>query len=185
MRTKYLIRLSSTAAEKKKVTAQIAVHKLMKDGTVKEQVVTVKVGNSLEDKTGRIDYQGYEVSEINPGLDLVIFSNGVEIGIGETRGADKEAVFKSQIYYTVEEHFRRQLRLRPSGIKVLSLFFIDKVDNYALEDGIIRRLFNMAFEEVQAQYEQRDPDWKDKSTESVQGAYFAQRRVKGEVVLRR
>src|SRR5438128_585647 len=176
------IRLHSVATEKKKVTAQIAVHKLMKDGSVKEQVVTVKVGDSLQDKTGRIDYHGYEVSEINPGLDIVIFSNGVEIGVGETRGADKAAIFKAQIHYTVEEHFRRQLRLRPSGIKVLSLFFIDKVDNYALEDGIIRRLFNTAFEEVRAQYEQRDTEWKDLSTESVQGAYFAQRKVKGEII---
>jgi type III restriction enzyme len=176
------LKLINTTTERKKVTAQIAVHKLMKDGTVKEQAVTVKVGDSLEDKTGRIDYQGYEVSEINPGLDMVIFSNGVEIGVGETRGADKESVFKAQIHYTVEEHFRRQLRLRPSGIKVLSLFFIDKVDNYALEDGIIRRLFKTAFEEVRAEYTQRDPEWQDKATESVQGAYFAQRKVKGEVI---
>ncbi len=160
----------------------MAVHKLMKDGTVKEQVVTVKVGDSLEDKTGRIDYQEYEVSEINPGLDIVIFSNGVELGVGETRGADKEAIFKAQIHYTVEEHFRRQARLRQSGIKVLSLFFIDKVDNYVLEDGIIRRLFNEAFEELKAQYVPRDPYWKDKRVSDVQGAYFAQRKVKGEVI---
>jgi type III restriction enzyme len=109
------IRLNSTATEKKKVTAQIAVHKLMKDGTVKEQVVTVKVGDSLQDKTGRIDYQGYEVSEINPGLDVVLFSNGVEIGVGETRGADKEAIFKAQIHSTVEEHFTATCgRVEPS-----------------------------------------------------------------------
>jgi type III restriction enzyme len=176
------LRLISTAAEKKKVTAQLAVHKLMKDGNVKEQVVTIKVGDSLEDKTGRIEYQGYEVSEINPGLDMVIFSNGVEIGVGETRGADKEAVFKAQIHYTVEEHFRRQLRLRPSGIKVLSLFFIDKVDNYTKEDGIIRRLFNEAFDELRAQYAGRDAYWKDKATKDVHDGYFAQRKVKGEIV---
>src|SRR5450755_343084 len=176
------LRLASTAAEKKKVTAQLAVHKLMKDGNVKEQVVTIKVGDSLEDKTGRIEYRGYEVSEINPGLDLVIFSNGVEIGVGETRGADKEAIFKAQIHYTVEEHFRRQLRLRPSGIMVLSLFFIDKVDNYALEDGIIRRLFIEAFEQLRAQYAGRDAYWKDKATKDVHDGYFAQRKVKGEIV---
>ncbi len=176
------LRLVSIATEKKKVTAQIAVHKLMKDGTVKEQVVTVKVGDTLEEKTGRIDYNGYEVSEINPGLDLVLFSNGIEIGVGETRGADKEAIFKAQIHYTVEEHFRRQLRLRRDGIKVLSLFFIDRVDNYALEDGIIRRLFHEAFDGVRAQYAERDPYWQDKAAASVQGAYFAQRKVKGEVV---
>jgi len=112
----------------------------------------------------------------------VVFSNGVEIEVGETKGADRDALFKAQIHYTVEEHFRRQLKLRDSGIKVLSLFFIDKVDNYILEDGIIRRLFDKAFNELRTQYEQRDPYWKDKASEHVQGAYFAQRRVKGEVM---
>src|SRR5205807_3770799 len=73
------LKIITTTTEKKKVTTQIAIHKLMKDGTVKEQAVTVRVGDSLQDKTGRVDYQGYEVSEINPGLDIVIFSNGVEI----------------------------------------------------------------------------------------------------------
>src|SRR5260370_17027672 len=42
------LKLLHTATEKKKVTAQIAVHKLMKDATVKKQVLTVKVGDSLQ-----------------------------------------------------------------------------------------------------------------------------------------
>ena len=35
-----------------------------------------------------------------------------------------------QIRRTIEEHLDKELRLRPQGIKVLSLFFIDKVANY-------------------------------------------------------
>lgn len=169
------LRLVDIKTEKKNINAQIAVHKLMKDGTVKEQVVTVKPGDQLKDKTGRIEYEGFEVSEINPGLDMVIFSNGVEMTKGETRGADKDAIFKAQIRYTIEEHLRRQVRLKPAGIKVLSLFFIDRVSNYISDEGIIRRLFNQAFNELKGKY----PDLKDVRAEDVQKAYFAQRRVKG------
>ena len=31
---------------------------------------------------------------------------------------------------TIKEHLDKELRLRPQGIKVLSLFFIDVVDHY-------------------------------------------------------
>ncbi len=35
-----------------------------------------------------------------------------------------------QIRRTIGEHLQKEKKLRPLGIKVLSLFFIDKVDNY-------------------------------------------------------
>lgn len=178
------IRLVSITSVKMTLTAQLAVHKLMKGGTVKEQVVTVRVGDSLREKTGRVEYEGYEVSEINPGLDMVMFANGVELGVGETQGADKEAIFKEQIRYTVEEHFHRQIKLRPLGIKVLSLFFIDRVDNYRLPESIIRRLFAQAFIELRAKYAQKYPEWKDIDPEAVQGAYFASKRTReGDIIL--
>lgn len=173
------LRLVGITTVKRSITAQIVVHKLMKDGTIKEQVVTVKVGDSLREKTGRIEYEDFTVSEINPGFDMVIFTNGIEIVIGETRGADKEAIFRMQIRYTIEEHLRRQARLRPTGIKVLSLFFIDRVDNYVAEDGIIRRIFEEAFSEFREKY----PELRNIRAEDVQKAYFAQRRVKGGEVI--
>jgi len=178
------LRLEAITAKKNTLTAAIAVHKLMKDGTIKEQVVTVKPGDSLQEKTGRIEYAEFEVSEINAGLEIVVFSNGVEIGVGETRGADKSAIFKAQIYYTVEEHFRKQMKLQQYGIKVLSLFFIDRVDNYAEQGSIIRCLFTQAFNEIRARYADRYPGWQGQDPESVQAAYFAQRRTKnGEILL--
>jgi type III restriction enzyme len=178
------LRLEAIASKKSTLTASIAVHKLMKDGTIKEQVVTIKPGDSLQAKTGRFEYEEFEVSEINPGLEMVVFSNGVEIGVGETRGADKTAIFKTQIYYTVEEHFRKQIKLQPHGIKVLSLFFIDRVDNYASQGSIIRRLFTQAFNELKAKYAAKYPGWQDQDPEGVQAAYFAQRRTKnGEILL--
>jgi type III restriction enzyme len=173
------LRLVGITAEKKTIAAQIEVHKLMKDGTVKPQMIKVKAGDSLKEKTGRVDYAGYEVSEINAGLDLVVFANGIELSVGEAQGDDKEAIFKAQIRYTIEEHIRRQVRLRKEGIKVLSLFFIDRVDNYATENGVIRRLFREAFNDLKW----RDPALSDVDPESVQGAYFAQRKVKGGAIV--
>ena len=178
------LRLDAITSKKSTLIAFIAVHKLLKDGTIKEQVVTVKPGDSLQEKTGRVEYAEFEVSEINAGLEMVVFSNGIEIGIGETRGADKTAIFKAQIYYTVEEHFRKQIKLQPYGIKVLSLFFIDRVDNYAAQGSIIRRLFTQAFNELKARYVERSPVWQNQDPEDVQAAYFAQRRTKnGEILL--
>lgn len=179
------LRLEAITSKKKNtLMASLAVHKLMRDGTIKEQVVTVRPGDSLQEKTGRVEYSEFEVSEINAGLEMIVFANSVEIGVGETRGADKSAIFKAQIYYTVEEHFRKQMKLQPYGIKVLSLFFIDRVDNYAAQGSIIRRLFAQAFDELKARYTERYPVWQGQDPEDVQAAYFAQRRTKnGDMLL--
>lgn len=61
---------------------------------------------------------------------------------------------------------------------MLSLFFIDRVDNYAREDGIIRRQFVKAFNEIKAGF----AEWKHADPEQVQAAYFAQKRRKGGAV---
>lgn len=172
------IRLEETSTRKNTITARIAIHKLMKSGVVKEQVVTVKHGDSLEEKAGRPEYAGFVIDEISPAGRYVRFANNIELRVGESRGADREAIFEAQIRYTVEEHFRRQARLRPYGIKVLSLFFIDRVDNYAQEDGVIRQLFIKAFNELKKDH----PEWQEISPDHVQAAYFAERRRRGGIV---
>ncbi len=172
------LRLENIRAAKKKLTARIAVHKLMKGGAVKEKVVTVGPDDSLERKTGRKEYAGFDVEEISLGGKYVRFGNGFELKVGESSGADQEAIFESQIQYTIEEHFRKQARLRSEGIKVLSLFFIDRVDNYRDENGVIRRLFSQAFDELKTKH----PEWTGIDPSEVQAAYFAQRRHKGGAI---
>jgi type III restriction enzyme len=174
------IRLVKVEAKKKTITASMIVHQLMKSGTITEQPVTVKPGDKLQEKTGREEYAGYEIEEINPGEQCVRFANNQELAVGSEIGADKDALFEAQIHYTIEQHFRRQQKLKAQGIKVLSLFFIDRVDNYAAADGMIKRLFNEAFNALKLVY----PDWKDRSATEVQAAYFASHRTKsGELVL--
>jgi type III restriction enzyme len=172
--------LRNIKTQKKTITARLTLHKRLKSGTVKETTLTVRPGDSLEDKANRREYAGFEIEEINPGGGFLRFANNREITVGEEIGVDKDAIFEAQIRYAVEEHLRKQERLRAAGLKVLTLFFIDRVDNYAAKDGIIRRLFNQAFNEAKRQF----PTWKDRSPEEIQAAYFAQRRTRsGEVIL--
>ncbi|HEX5398363.1 MAG TPA: DEAD/DEAH box helicase family protein [Verrucomicrobiae bacterium] len=172
------MRLMEIKTVKTMLTARVAVHRLMAKGAVKEKVVTVSPGDSLEDLTKRPEYAPFVVEEITD--QSVIFGNGVELRLGEAKGADKEAIFEAQIRYTVEAHFRKQAAVKAQGIKVLTLFFIDRVDNYAKEDGIIRRLFDKAFNELK----ERFPDWKDVAVDKVKAAYFATRKTKtGEAIL--
>ena len=172
------LRLDAVHTDRKTVTAKIAVHSLMKTGVVKEQIVTVKPGESLEKKANRSEYGDFVVEEINISDQSVLFTNNTEIRVGESRGADKEAIFEAQIRYTVQEHFRKQKRVRKQGIKVLSLFFIDRVDNYAKEDGMIRVLFNNAFNELKV-----NSEFKGMDAQKAQAAYFASRKTRtGEVI---
>ena len=165
------VRLNNIQSRRNNLTARLSVHKLMRDKTVKEQSITVKLGDNLAEKTNRPEYSDYIVDEINLFSDFIRFTNGVEVERGESKGEDKKAIFETQIRLTIEEHFRKQERLKPFNIKVLSLFFIDRVDNYALETGVIRQLFNKCFNELKQKY----TDWKDKDVESVQESYFAKR----------
>lgn len=172
------LRLDSISTQKHTITARIAVHKLIRGGVIKEQVVTVRPGDSLEDKTGRPEYASFVIDEINPGQDSVLFGNGIELMVGESKGADKEAIFESQIKYTLEEHFRKQRKYNDQGVKVLSLFFIDRVDNYAPSDGLIRKLFVKAFDELA----QTHTEWQGSNVEEIQAAYFAEKRHRGGII---
>ncbi|WP_301677239.1 DEAD/DEAH box helicase family protein [Methanoculleus methanifontis] len=166
------LRLEAIQTQKRTITAKITVHKLMKSGQVKETAITVRPGDSLEEKTNRAEYASFMVDEINPGAGFVRFANNIELGIGEELGADRDVLFDAQIRHTIEEHMRKQARLNEKGIKVLSLFFIDKVANYASEDGIIRKLFDQAFDDLKARY----PGWNELSPSEVRAAYFAEKR---------
>jgi len=169
------VRLLDVKTEKRTLTARLAVHKLLKSGAVKEAVITVKPGDSLAAKTGRDEYEGFEIAEIDAGAGFVRFANEVEVTLGQAVGADREALFRAQLGETIESHFRKQRRVRESGVKVLSLVFIDRVENYVADDGVIRRLFDEEFHRAAARF----TEWADVDPADVRAAYFAEKRRKG------
>lgn len=68
---------------------------------------------------------------------------------------------------------QRQQALKAQGIKVLSLFFIDRVKNYTASDGMIKRLFDESFERLKRHYD----DFKDLSANEVRQGYFSKPKV--------
>jgi len=53
---------------------------------------------------------------------------------GESIGGSNDSIYREMIRETIREHFRKEAMLRQHGIKVLSLFFVDKVASF-LGDG--------------------------------------------------
>ena len=101
----------------------------------KTKKVTVKNGQDLYkvSKERECYKDGFQIAEINsePGNEFVIFSpSGVKLFVGEEIGGYGDDVKKIQIKNTIEEHLRKLKIVKEKGIKVLSLFFIDKVSNY-------------------------------------------------------
>jgi type III restriction enzyme len=127
------VRLLSTSNKKGKVTAtvELDVQRLL---YVSRDKVTVQPGDDLQQITGRAVYADCLVQNIGckAGEEYLDLSNLEKpLRIGEAFGdVDNDALKRIMIRRTIEEHLDKELRLSPQGIKVLSLFFIDVVDNY-------------------------------------------------------
>ncbi|MEX2492352.1 MAG: DEAD/DEAH box helicase family protein [Nitrospirales bacterium] len=118
---------------KKGIKAKLRIH-VQTDSGPKEKSVTIKNGADLFTLSNeRAHYKnGFEVAEINaePGNEYIRFSNGRTLRQGEEMGAMRDDVWRAQIKHTIKRHLEKELQIRGRGIKVLSLFFIDRVANY-------------------------------------------------------
>lgn len=111
---------------------------------------TVHVGDELELVTGNALYQGIRVQQVeNEGVYFVPESVGFVPLDNNNATADDEALIRQMIRETIKRHLSRAVLLRPKGIKVLSLFFLDTVSNYRkYENGVrTRGLYADIFED--------------------------------------
>tara|TARA_R110001599_G_scaffold348751_1_gene576302 strand:- start:8517 stop:11480 length:2964 start_codon:yes stop_codon:yes gene_type:complete len=171
-------------------SASVVVFEDTPNGT-KEKTVKLKQGTDLSDHSNRPGYQGYVVDEIyaEPGAEYVRFSNNVVLEPEQEKDGIHDDVLKEQIRQTVEEHFKKERNLQKQGldVKVLSLFFIDKVANYryydqygAVQKGKIARWFEEAYCDLVA-----SPLFSDlpkRGVEQVHNGYFAEVKKKGKMV---
>lgn len=110
-------------------------------GSVRRQLVKVQDGDLLERIAGRSLYADFRVGEINTAKDAQFmelrYPNGeVLLKQGQAHGdVDVLSLQREMIRRTIREHLDKELHLRPLGIKVLSLFFIDTVDMYRKYDA--------------------------------------------------
>ncbi|NLY03674.1 MAG: DEAD/DEAH box helicase family protein, partial [Campylobacter sp.] len=157
-------------------------------GATKRVTKTIKDNTDLYKLTKRDVYSDINVLEIyvEDENEYVQFSNGTYLKIGESMGdVDEDSIKRLQIRKTIEEHLDKEMKLNPSEIKVLSLFFIDRVANYRYydEDGVAQKgKFAQWFEEEYLKII-KYPKYKtlfekhkdlDKDVEKIHDGYFSQ-----------
>jgi type III restriction enzyme len=173
----YIHVLSLERKNKTSSYAKVEVDKGDERG-LQRQVINVAPGDDLAQRTGRSIYEGYYVEAINHAENCLEFSNGKVLYVGKRNESLHEEILKRQIELTIEDHFEKQQKLASENIKVLSLFFIDKVANYREynENGYTKGKFAKWFEEAFAKVAAR-PRYAgvlgDLTAEQVHDGYFA------------
>lgn len=154
---KAYVRLVSTGNKDGVVSAKVELDVLSK-GAVTRKTVSVKAGDTLFQKSGkRSMYDGWQIDDISckEGDEYILFLNQTEpLRINQVLGGtDDDFIKQLQLRKTIEEHLDRELQLSHLGIKVLSLFFIDRVANYREYDSdgnAVKGKYARWFEEVYA-----------------------------------
>ncbi|PLY12896.1 MAG: restriction endonuclease subunit R [Sedimenticola sp.] len=134
------VRLVAVSNKRGTISAKIALDMQMAGG-VQRQEVTVQDGDDLEQTSKRAIYADFRVGEINTAkgeefMELRYPGGEAFLAPGQAHGdVDALAVQREMIRRTIREHLDKEKRLRPLGIKVLSLFFIDEVARYRTYDA--------------------------------------------------
>ena len=154
------------------------------DGSIERKPVNVKNGQDLAVVTGNAAYEGWRINELSIEPESAeIFPHGW-LQTGETIGGSNDSIYREMIRETIREHFRKEMQLRDQGIKVLSLFFVDKVASFLGEgynnntaDGDFVKWFDELFNEER----RKNPMWNDllpSDAIEYRRAYFAS--IKGK-----
>lgn len=127
-----------SVSNKNGITAKLELDVRDKSGKSKRASKDVRAGDDLKMITKLDEYDDLMIRHIYTaeGNQYIEFTNDMELKVGENLGSVDDLLIKRvQIQKTIEEHLNKELVLNPKGIKVLSLFFIDKVSNYRIYDG--------------------------------------------------
>ncbi|RZS53154.1 type III restriction-modification system endonuclease [Sphaerotilus mobilis] len=136
-----LLRIASRAGQ---ITASVELDVLGSAGHVRRQTVSVQDGDELQRITGRELYAGMRIGTLRTAarqskqealMALHLPDGPVYLREGEQHaGIEPLVLARLMIRRTIREHLRKQRRLRPLGVKVLSLFFVEAVARYRLHD---------------------------------------------------
>jgi len=191
------VRLLSVQNRRNVITARVELDVETRTG-VQRKEVTVQDGDDLEQTTRRAMYADCRIGEIRvrAGNELMElrFPGGEEyLKPGQAWGdVDASSLQREMIKRAIKEHLDKEKRLRPQGIKVLTLFFIDAVGKYrqySEDGGPIKGEYARIFEEEYKRWA-RHPDYNtlfeevdlDRSAEEVHEGYFSIDRRTGRSV---
>lgn len=153
------LKLIEVKTGKNGISARIEVYKKTRSDADK-MIMNFKAGDDIFTKTRLQVYDEVEfIQDIDAthGFESVTFSGNPEKITLESATLEDEAMKRAQIAKTIEEHLNKELQFQNSGqrIKVLSLFFLDKVENYRIYDeegkpslGRYARIFEEEYERL-------------------------------------
>jgi type III restriction enzyme len=160
---------------------------ILQNRKLQRKTKTIKGNSDLFEITKRDVYDGFIVKEIyaEKGNEYIEFANGTILRLKESIGEiDKEHIQYLQIKKTIEEHLEKERLFLNKGIKVLTLFFIDKVANYRIYDeegnpqkGKFALFFEKAFNEVINKFkykELKDKIYSNLNVDEIHDGYFSQ-----------
>ena len=183
------VRVVSTSNQRGAIAARVELDVETPSGRAQRQKVIVQDGDDLEQTTGRAVYRDCRIGEIrvergNEFVELRVPGGERYLRLGEAWGdVDANAVQRQMIRRTIREHLDKEKRLRPRGIKVLSLFFVDAVDRYRRydeADSPVKGDYALMFEEEYRRLSNH-PDYRTlfeevdfaATTEEVHNGYFS------------
>jgi len=139
------------------------------------KIVKIKGDESLKEKTKNPIYDGFIVDEIVVKNEAYIkFENGLKLELHDINGQVKRQIQKEQISEAILRHMQKFEELKKKDIKVLSLFFIDKVANFlSSENGWMEEHFILEFERLKVEFE----SFKNINAKEVYAYYFAKRKA--------
>jgi type III restriction enzyme len=175
------VELQGFKATSRSVSAKVEIWVNRSNGGPEKKRITLKNGADLfKESNGREIYrEGFVVNEIDAGEGFVTFANGVKVRQGQAHGSLTDELLRLQIDATVRRHFEKAKKLHPQGVKVLSVFFIDRVQNYRVyaEDGSVTPgKFAQWFEESYARWQATEDlvGLMPHPASAVHNGYFAQ-----------
>lgn len=137
---------------KNKIVAKLKLDVNSPKGIVRKSVSVDMIKHDLYKLSGERDiYQDLKVTEIDFENQTVSLSNGQMLTVGETQGGLNDEVLRYMMQRTIEEHLKKEKHYKSKGIKVLTLFFIDRVKNYKDYDAsgnTLKGKFAQWFEEI-------------------------------------
>lgn len=134
------------------------------DGSLSRRVMNAKQDQELSNLTNNPAYEGWWITELSIEPKFVEINKHGMLQQGEEIGGNSASIYREMIRETIKEHMRKQAMLRSKGIKVLSLFFIDKVQHF-LGDGVNNHdangQFVQWFDELFLEERAKSPQWQE------------------------
>lgn len=184
------IKVNSIKSNKDTIVATLEISVMNEQGKVQKKTVKVdkyKHNSLFALSGGREIYSDYRIKDLYCyGANKYIeFLNGIEVAEGQCIGdIDDTDLKRQQIRKTIQEHLDKEkmFAMKNLGIKVLSLFFIDRVDKYRSYDengnpqkGEYARIFEEEYKSIisQRKYHGFIYQADDTPVEQIHNGYFS------------